>query len=229
MSQNESRFQALEQHAFSTNKHLDSIDNKLNDLLRVFKSSRNRPSTPKSSEQPPEQAEKPVTISPHYSQLPAITPTPARQRPASEPDTKRPVFESEAKRFDGRNDGYNGYDTKGLDEQHIGDRKGKEHEYSYEQGLPSPPAIMSSSSATVSTAFRPEDIGYFNPHVDEAYGKGDIVQLGKDVYYCDVHLFLGQAKSAAMAKGFYPIRTSLHNCLQGSAQQWYAAELSDLQ
>lgn len=33
----------------------------------------------------------------------------------------------------------------------------------------------------------------------------------------------------AMAKGPYPIQISLHICLQDSTQQWYIAELSDLQ
>lgn len=78
----------------------------------------------------------------------------------------------------------------------------------------------------MSTAFRAEDIDYFDPHLDEAYGKGDIVQMGKDVYYRDVHLFLGQAKSVAMAKGTLPVRNSLHICLRGDAQAWYVAELS---
>lgn len=65
--------------------------------------------------------------------------------------------------------------------------------YNNYQGPPPPPAIMPSSSQAVSTtsiAFCAEGIGYFDPHLDEAYGKGDIVQMGKEVYYCDVHLFL---------------------------------------
>ena len=111
----------------------------------------------------------------------------------------------------------------GMGDKRAGDRKGEELGHGYYQGpLPHP-------AATPSLAFRPEDIGYFDPHLDDAYGKGDFVQLGKDVYYCDVHLFLGQAKAAAMVKGTHLIRISLHICLRGSAQQWYVAELSDLQ
>lgn len=56
-----------------------------------------------------------------------------------------------------------------------------------------------------------------------------IAQIGKDVYDRDVHLFLGQAKSKAMVKGPCLIRTPVHICLRGDAQQSYVAELSDPQ
>lgn len=72
---------------------------------------------------------------------------------------------------------------------------------------------MSSSSATVLTAFQPKNVGYFDLHLDEVYGKGDIIQMGKDIYYRDMHLFLGQAKSVAMAKDTLPVQNSLHICL----------------
>ncbi len=118
--------------------------------------------------------------------------------------------------------------TKGLGEQRTGDRKGEEHGYHGPLGQ-----ALTSLAPPVSTpsisAFRAEDIGFFTPHLDEAYGKGDIVQMGKDVYYRDVHLFLGQAKAAATIKGSHLICISLHICLREDAQQWYAAELLDLQ
>ena len=128
----------------------------MNDILLVLKTSRTK--------LPPE--EKPTTTSPQNPHLPALTPTPAKQRSASEPDMKRPVFESEQKRFGG---GYNDYDMKGLDDKRSGDRKGEEHGYGYEQGtqpagtslsLPVvalfPPAVTS----TVSTSSKP-----FNPKI----------------------------------------------------------------
>lgn len=144
----------------------------------------------------------PTTTSPHYPRLPiTFTPTPAG-RPAFEPEAKRSASEPQT----GRNNGYKGYDL-------------EEHGSGYYQGPP-PPAVMPSSSpaaVTTSIAFRAEDIGYFDPHLDDAYGK--------DVYYRDVHLFLGQAESIATIKGAYLIRTNLHICLCGSAQQWYVADL----
>lgn len=169
--------------------------------------------------------EKPTTFSPHYPRLPAVTPTPAR-RPAFDPErlTKRPASEPDTNRNGGRNDGLNnGYDMTGLGDNCAGDRKGEEHgyRYGYEQG-PLPALAVTSIALMLSIAVQPEDIGYFDPHLDEAYGKGDIVHIGKDVYYRDVHLFLGQAKSIAMAKGPYLIRIGLHICLRGDAQKWYA-------
>lgn len=186
---------------------MDSMQDALNTLLRRFESrsqSHRSASPPKSPE--PRQAEKPTTTSPHYPRLPiTFTPTPAR-RPASKPDMKG-------------NNGYNnGYDMKGLDDKRVGDWKGEEH--GYRQGPPPPPAVTTSSpSAVVTTAFRAEDIGYFDPHIDDAYGKGDIVHVGRDVYYRDVRLFLEQAKFIAMVKGPYLIRNSLQICLRGNAQQ----------
>jgi len=111
----------------------------------------------------------------------------------------------------------------GMGDKCAGNRKREELGHGYYQGpLPHP-------AATPSLAFQPEDIGYFDSHLNDTYGKGDFVQLEKDVYYCNVHLFLGQAKAAAMVKGTHLIHISLHICLCSSTQQWYVAELSDLQ
>lgn len=34
------------------------------------------------------------------------------------------------------------------------------------------------------------DLGYFDPHLDKAYGKGEVVSVGKDVYYRNVIFFV---------------------------------------
>lgn len=34
------------------------------------------------------------------------------------------------------------------------------------------------------------DLGYFNPHLDKAHGKGKVVSISKDVYYRNVMLFV---------------------------------------
>lgn len=109
--------------------------------------------------------------------------------------------------------GYNnGYDLGGLGMDRAGAWKGEE------LGNPD-----------VRIGFRADDIGYFDPHLDEAMGKTDIVQVGHDTYYRDVHLFVGQAKAIANVKGPRLVRIGLHLCLRGVAQEWYAAELDDLQ
>jgi len=82
---------------------------------------------------------------------------------------------------------------------------------------------------TLSLVFQSENIDYFDLHLNDAYKKGNFVQLKKNVYYCDVHLFLSQAKAAAMIKSTHLIYISFHICLCDFTQQWYVAELSDLQ
>jgi len=42
----------------------------------------------------------------------------------------------------------------------------------------------------LSLIFQSENINYFDSHLDDAYKKNNFVQLKKNVYYCDVHLFL---------------------------------------
>lgn len=34
------------------------------------------------------------------------------------------------------------------------------------------------------------DLGYFNPHLNRAYGEGEMVSVGKDIYYKNVVLFI---------------------------------------
>lgn len=59
-------------------------------------------------------------------------------------------------------------------------------------------------------------------------GKADIVQVGRDIYNRDVHLFVRQARAIANVKGAHLVRIGLHLCLWGVAQEWYVAELNDI-
>lgn len=68
------------------------------------------------------------------------------------------------------------------------------------------------------TTFRADEIGFFDPHLNEAMEKVDIVQVGQDIYYCNVHLFVSQARAIANVKGARYIRIGLHLCLRGIAQ-----------
>lgn len=69
------------------------------------------------------------------------------------------------------------------------------------------------------TAFQAKEISYFNLYLNNTYKKGNIIQLKKNIYYYDVHLFLEQAKSAAIVKDLYIIQISLHIYLQDFTQQ----------
>ncbi|CAG8950508.1 hypothetical protein HYFRA_00007005 [Hymenoscyphus fraxineus] len=73
------------------------------------------------------------------------------------------------------------------------------------------------------------DIGYFDPRLDESFGKGDIVTVGKDVWFRDVFLFTERIKDIALLKGQNSVRGIVTSCLRGSALAWYTAELSDLE
>ena len=80
--------------------------------------------------------------------------------------------------------------------------------------------------------FRPDEIGYFDPHLSSEFGEGDMVQVGKDTMYRNVHLFISRAKSIAQSKepeGPNLVRRSLEQCLRGAALMWHTHELSELE
>jgi hypothetical protein len=80
--------------------------------------------------------------------------------------------------------------------------------------------------------FRPDEVGYFDPHLPADFGAGDMVQTGKDVMYRNIHMFMTRAKSVAQSKGPEGpgiVRRSLEQCLRGSALMWHTNELSDLE
>lgn len=39
------------------------------------------------------------------------------------------------------------------------------------------------------------NLGYFDPHLDRAHGEGEIVSIGKDIYYKNVVLFVQRLQS----------------------------------
>ena len=75
--------------------------------------------------------------------------------------------------------------------------------------------------------FRPEELGFFDPQLPISYGGGDIVVLGRDTYYRNVHVFISRIKDLVAAKGRKTIQSQLSTCLRGAALAWYTTELSD--
>lgn len=72
------------------------------------------------------------------------------------------------------------------------------------------------------------DLGYFDPHLDEkAHGLGDIVSVGKDVYYQNVVLFIQRIQNRVTFKGVALVRINIPTSLRGSALEWYTSELDD--
>lgn len=72
--------------------------------------------------------------------------------------------------------------------------------------------------------FRPDDVGYFDPHKDT---DGDMTTLGKEVWFTDVHLFVDRVRDVAKLKGENVVKTNLPSCLRGSALAWYSTELDN--
>ena len=71
------------------------------------------------------------------------------------------------------------------------------------------------------------DLGYFDPHLDRAYGEGEIVSVGKDVYYRNVVLFVQRLQNLVTFWGATLVKVNIATSLRGSALEWYTSELSD--
>ncbi|KAI9819251.1 MAG: hypothetical protein M1827_007407 [Pycnora praestabilis] len=73
--------------------------------------------------------------------------------------------------------------------------------------------------AGTNNCFIADDIGYFNPHLDKFYDKDNIVHFRKNMYYHNIHLFIGMAKDVARTKNIKKVCHSLHTCLCSEALQ----------
>lgn len=105
------------------------------------------------------------------------------------------------------------------------------------QGPPGPsgpagpigPAGPEGGSTGGSDRWNPADLGYFDPHLDKSYGEGEIVIVGKDLYFRNAILFVERVRDVATVKGDATVRTNLNTALRGAALKWYTAELSNLE
>ena len=71
------------------------------------------------------------------------------------------------------------------------------------------------------------DLGYFDPHLDRAHGEGEIVSVGKDVYYRNVVFFIQRLQSLVTFRGAALVKVNIATSLRGSALKWYRSELSN--
>ena len=91
-------------------------------------------------------------------------------------------------------------------------------------------AVGSSADLTPKTSqerWNQAELGYFDPHLDKAHGEGEIVSVGKDVYYKNVVLFVQCLQSFVTFRGPALVKANIATSLRGSALEWYASELSD--
>ena len=61
------------------------------------------------------------------------------------------------------------------------------------------------------------DLGYFDPHLDRAHGEGEIVSVGKDVYYRNVVLLVKRLQSLVTFRGAALVKANIATSLRGSA------------
>ena len=61
------------------------------------------------------------------------------------------------------------------------------------------------------------DLGYFDPHLDRAHGEGEIVSVGKDVYYRNVVLFVQRFQSLVTFRGAAFVKANIATSLKSSA------------
>ena len=57
------------------------------------------------------------------------------------------------------------------------------------------------------------DLGYFDPHLDKTHGEGEIVSVGKDVYYMNVVLFVQRLQNLVTFKGVALVKANIATSL----------------
>lgn len=70
---------------------------------------------------------------------------------------------------------------------------------------------------TIAKRWNQVNLGYFDPHLDRAHSKGEIVLVDKDVYYKNVVLFVQHLQSLVTIKEAALIKANITISLRGSA------------
>lgn len=88
--------------------------------------------------------------------------------------------------------------------------------------------VLQSKQSTQVEHWNQADIGYFDPHFDnKGYGAGEVVLVGKDVYYRNVVLFTQRIQNLVTFKGAILVKNNITISLYGSALEWYTSKLSN--
>lgn len=89
-------------------------------------------------------------------------------------------------------------------------------------------SLADSTSKTSQEKWNQADLGYFDPHLDtKAHGVGEVVSVGKDVYYRNVVLFVQRIQNLVTFKGAALVKANIATSLRGSALKWYTSELNE--
>lgn len=79
------------------------------------------------------------------------------------------------------------------------------------------------------SSWKPEELGFFDPHLASSYGPGPMIRDGKDIWIRNVHLFVERIKDLMATKGAELVRQNLNTCLRGYALIWYTTQLTSLE
>lgn len=92
-----------------------------------------------------------------------------------------------------------------------------------------PKALLGSNSLskTMIERWNQADLGYFDLHLNRAYEKGEIVLIGKDMYYRNIVLFVQRFQSLVTFRGATFINVNIATSLRDSTFMWYTSEFSD--
>lgn len=70
-------------------------------------------------------------------------------------------------------------------------------------------------------------MGFFDPHLNRAQGKSEIVSIGKDIYNKNIVLFVQRLQTLVNFQSAAFVKTNIATSLLGSALEWYTSELRD--
>lgn len=70
------------------------------------------------------------------------------------------------------------------------------------------------------------DLGYFKPHLNKAHKEGEIVLVGKNVYYRNVIFFVQRLQNLVTFRDVALVKANIASSIRGSALEWYTFELS---
>ena len=93
---------------------------------------------------------------------------------------------------------------------------------------PPVPGGDSSNNGGPHFQWKSHNIGIFWPDILISYRLGDVVDVGKERYYCNVHSFIAQIRVAVLFRDVLMIRQNLDLCLKGEAQDWWMNQLANV-
>ena len=80
---------------------------------------------------------------------------------------------------------------------------------------------------TLTERWNQANLGYFDPHLDKANSKDEIVLIGKDVYYRNLVLIVQRLQSLITFRDAVFVKANVATSFRDSALKWYTSKLSN--